>query len=250
MSSAVILTKAVGGNEAAAIFNSAFGSLLGIFVTPLELLFFVDVGESGAAGGGEGDIVAELSTKLVAIFGQLSMTVLAPMVLGQVLRRSDGLVRVVDASKPQLSTTGSLTLLLIIYTTFCDAFAAEAVDAGGGDAAGSSGIGSIVGAGCLVVCIQLTLMSLVFSMAKGSFAPQDVVAILFCATHKSLTLGVPVLKIVFDGLPQLPTLTTPLLMYHPTQIVLGGLLIPTVKAWMDGALSRGGGAKGGLPVHV
>ncbi|XP_067897423.1 sodium/bile acid cotransporter 7 isoform X3 [Heterodontus francisci] len=41
VSSAVILTKAVGGNEAAAIFNSAFGSFLGIVVTPLLLLLFV-----------------------------------------------------------------------------------------------------------------------------------------------------------------------------------------------------------------
>ncbi|XP_076428077.1 sodium/bile acid cotransporter 7 isoform X5 [Peromyscus maniculatus bairdii] len=40
VSSAVILTKAVGGNEAAAIFNSAFGSFLGIVVTPLLLLLF------------------------------------------------------------------------------------------------------------------------------------------------------------------------------------------------------------------
>ncbi|XP_072352208.1 sodium/bile acid cotransporter 7 isoform X4 [Scyliorhinus torazame] len=41
VSSAVILTKAVGGNEAAAIFNSAFGSFLGIVITPLLLLLFV-----------------------------------------------------------------------------------------------------------------------------------------------------------------------------------------------------------------
>jgi sodium/bile acid cotransporter 7 len=41
VSSAVILTKAVGGNEAAAIFNSAVGSFLGIIVTPLLLLVFV-----------------------------------------------------------------------------------------------------------------------------------------------------------------------------------------------------------------
>ncbi|XP_055406379.1 sodium/bile acid cotransporter 7 isoform X10 [Bubalus kerabau] len=41
VSSAVILTKAVGGNEAAAIFNSAFGSFLGIVVTPLLLLLFI-----------------------------------------------------------------------------------------------------------------------------------------------------------------------------------------------------------------
>jgi len=38
VSSATILTRAAGGNEAAAIFNSAFGSFLGIFVTPILLL--------------------------------------------------------------------------------------------------------------------------------------------------------------------------------------------------------------------
>jgi solute carrier family 10 (sodium/bile acid cotransporter), member 7 len=43
VSSAVILTRAVGGNEAAAIFNSAFGSFLGIIVTPLTLLYFVSI---------------------------------------------------------------------------------------------------------------------------------------------------------------------------------------------------------------
>ena len=55
VSSAVILTKSVGGNEvgvvlsaiitylfqAAAIFNSAMGSFLGIVFTPILLLVFV-----------------------------------------------------------------------------------------------------------------------------------------------------------------------------------------------------------------
>lgn len=41
VSSAVIFTRAVGGNEAAAIFNSAFGSFLGIFASPLLLFVFV-----------------------------------------------------------------------------------------------------------------------------------------------------------------------------------------------------------------
>ena len=41
VSSAVILTKAVGGNEAAAIFNSAFGSILGVVVTPAMLMALV-----------------------------------------------------------------------------------------------------------------------------------------------------------------------------------------------------------------
>jgi len=41
VSSAVIFTKAVGGNDAAAIFNSAFGSFLGIFASPILLYIFV-----------------------------------------------------------------------------------------------------------------------------------------------------------------------------------------------------------------
>lgn len=43
VSTAVILTKAVGGNEAGAVFNSALGSFLGIIITPLCLLLFVSI---------------------------------------------------------------------------------------------------------------------------------------------------------------------------------------------------------------
>ena len=44
VSSAVILTKSVGGNEAAAIFNSALGSIIGVVVTPALLLRMVKHG--------------------------------------------------------------------------------------------------------------------------------------------------------------------------------------------------------------
>lgn len=43
VSSAVIFTKAVGGNDAAAIFNSAFGSFLGIVVSPILVFLFVSI---------------------------------------------------------------------------------------------------------------------------------------------------------------------------------------------------------------
>ncbi|KAM7112011.1 sodium/bile acid cotransporter 7 isoform 2-T5 [Ciconia maguari] len=56
VSSAVILTKAVGGNEAAAIFNSAFGSFL--------------LGSSS-------------SVPFTSIFSQLFMTVVVPLIIGQ-----------------------------------------------------------------------------------------------------------------------------------------------------------------------
>ena len=40
------------------------------------------------------------------------------------------------------------------------------------------------------------------------------------------------LKIVFSGHPQLSIISIPLLVYHPTQILLGGFLVPMLRSWM------------------
>uniref|UniRef100_A0A7N5KFQ1 Solute carrier family 10 member 7 n=1 Tax=Ailuropoda melanoleuca TaxID=9646 RepID=A0A7N5KFQ1_AILME len=111
VSSAVILTKAVGGNEAAAIFNSAFGSFLGIVITPLLLLLFL--GSSS-------------SVPFTSIFSQLFMTVVVPLIIGQIVRRyiKDWLER----EKLPLGAVSSSVLLLIIYTTFCDTFSNPSID--------------------------------------------------------------------------------------------------------------------------
>ncbi|PIK37145.1 putative sodium/bile acid cotransporter 7-B isoform X2 [Apostichopus japonicus] len=168
VSSAVILTKAVGGNEAAAIFNSAFGSFLGIIVTPVLLLMFL--GSSS-------------SVPFSTIFSQLSVTVIVPLILGQFVRQyvKDWL----EQRKPPFGEVGKGVLLLIIYSTFCDTFSSTALQ----------------------------------------------------VNHKSIAgiivVGIPMLKIVFAGYEQLSLISIPLLIYHPTQILLGGLLINSIKEWME-----------------
>jgi len=44
--------------------------------------------------------------------------------------------------------------------------------------------------------------------------------------------------IVFEGDPKLAIITIPLLVYHPMQILLGSLLVPTLRKWVanDGVL--------------
>eukprot|EP00076_Gallus_gallus_P013245 XP_015131668.1 sodium/bile acid cotransporter 7 isoform X5 [Gallus gallus] len=167
VSSAVILTKAVGGNEAAAIFNSAFGSFLGIVITPLLLLLFL--GSSS-------------SVPFTSIFSQLFMTVVVPLIIGQIVRRyiKDWLER----RKPPFGTISSCVLLMIIYTTFCDTFANPNIDLD-----------------------KFSLIIIVF-------------------------IRIPMLKIVFAGYEHLSLISVPLLIYHPAQILLGSLLVPTIKSWM------------------
>ena len=95
-----------------------------------------------------------------------------------------------------------------------------------------------------LVAIELMLI-VVFTAATHlgarllGFARADVACVMFCAVHKSLTLGLPMAKIVFEGDPELPLISLPLLIWHPTQILLGGLLVPSVTVW----IRRGGGGE-------
>ncbi|XP_032003858.1 sodium/bile acid cotransporter 7 isoform X2 [Hylobates moloch] len=217
VSSAVILTKAVGGNEAAAIFNSAFGSFLGIVITPLLLLLFL--GSSS-------------SVPFTSIFSQLFMTVVVPLIIGQIVRRyiKDWLER----KKPPFGAISSSVLLMIIYTTFCDTFSNPNIDLDKF---------SLVLILLIIFSIQLSFMLLTFIFStrnNSGFTPADTVAIIFCSTHKSLTLGIPMLKIVFAGHEHLSLISVPLLIYHPAQILLGSVLVPTIKSWM---VSRQKGVK-------
>ncbi|XP_005386720.1 PREDICTED: sodium/bile acid cotransporter 7 isoform X1 [Chinchilla lanigera] len=217
VSSAVILTKAVGGNEAAAIFNSAFGSFLGIVVTPLLLLLFL--GSSS-------------SVPFTSIFSQLFMTVVVPLIIGQIVRRY--IKEWLERKKPPFGAISSSVLLMIIYTTFCDTFSNPHFDLDKF---------SLILILFIIVSIQLSFMLLTFIFStrnNSGFTPADTVAIIFCSTHKSLTLGIPMLKIVFAGHEHLSLISVPLLIYHPAQILLGSVLVPTIKSWM---VSRQKGVK-------
>lgn len=209
VSSAVILTKAVGGNEAAAIFNSAFGSFLGIVVTPVLLLLFL--GSSS-------------SVPFSSIFSQLFMTVVVPLIFGQICRRF--LREFLDRRKPPFGAVSSAVLLMIIYTTFCDTFSNPHIEL---DPT------SLLLVVLIIFSLQIGFMLLTFAFSTrmgSTFSPSDTVAIVFCSTHKSLTLGIPMLKIVFAGYEHLSLISVPLLIYHPAQILLGSVLVPTIRSWM------------------
>ncbi|XP_041905334.1 sodium/bile acid cotransporter 7 isoform X2 [Corvus kubaryi] len=153
VSSAVILTKAVGGNE-------------GIVITPLLLLLFL--GSSS-------------SVPFTSIFSQLFMTVVVPLIIGQIVRRyiKDWLER----KKPPFGAISSCVLLMIIYTTFCDTFANPNIDLDKF---------SLIIIVFIIFSVQMSFMFLTFLFStrnNSTFTPADTVAIIFCSTHKSLTLA-------------------------------------------------------------
>lgn len=50
-----------------------------------------------------------------------------------------------------------------------------------------------------------------------------------CSTHKTLALGLPLFKVIFQGRADLAVLCTPLLLQHPLQLVIGSAVAPRLK---------------------
>ncbi|KAF7244082.1 Sodium/bile acid cotransporter 7 [Varanus komodoensis] len=164
------------------------------------------------------------SVPFSSIFSQLFMTVVVPLIIGQIVRRY--IKEWLERKKPPFGAISSCVLLMIIYTTFCDTFSNPNIDLDKF---------SLIIIVFIIFSVQLGFMLLTFffSTRKNSgFTPADTVAIIFCSTHKSLTLGIPMLKIVFEGYEHLSLISVPLLIYHPAQILLGSVLVPTIKSWM------------------
>ncbi|XP_055938276.1 sodium/bile acid cotransporter 7-like isoform X1 [Argiope bruennichi] len=210
VSSAVLLTKKVGGNEAAAVFNSALGSFLGIFITPALLYLFFR---------GSGDV------PIWSVIFQLSLTVVFPVLLGQFIRIAVGYHLL--KHKKLLSVIGSFLLLLIIYTTFCDTFSNHE---------DAFTLSTVIITTVTVVLLQLIFLALAFCASTSSFlhfSAEDVIAILYCSTHKSLTLGFPILKVLYANEARFILISFPLLVYHPMQILIGSFLVPLLQKWMQ-----------------
>lgn len=104
----IVLTVSARGDQAAAIFNSACGNLLGVFVTPGWVL--VLLGQSAQINFG-------------ATILRLLIKVLFPLAFGQLLQfKFPAVKKFVDTHKPRFKAGQEFCLVIILYTVFCTTF--------------------------------------------------------------------------------------------------------------------------------
>lgn len=206
VSSSVALTAAARGDVAAAVFNATLSSLLGVVLTPLWLSFAL-----GAVG-------RELP--LGAVLLELVSWLVLPLVVGQLLRPLLGAVAA--RHKPKINVVDRLTILLLVYTSFCDSVKGGVWQQGGA----SLLISSVTSALLLGASLGIT-----WSAGKWlRFERGERIAALFCGSKKSLASGVPMAKVIFGAQPNLALVLLPIMIYHPLQLVVGG--------WLAGKFSR------------
>ena len=162
---------------------------------------------------------------LGSVVGKLALTVILPVAIGQSVRifTGDRLAFVL----PYLNIVNSCALLVIIYTTFCDTFYS------GSYTLDTFHILMII---ILICLLHTSLLWLSFNVSQCrpfSFPPSDVVAVTFSSTQKSLTLGIPMLKIIFHDPDKQSLLAIPLLVQEPVQILIGGFIVSSFKGWLQ-----------------
>jgi solute carrier family 10 (sodium/bile acid cotransporter), member 7 len=163
----LVLTKSSGGDEAAAIFNAAFGNMIGVFLSPVLILGYLGV-------------TSDLN--LFDVFYKLVLRVVVPVVVGQILQKTSKTVMdFTKAYKQHFKAAQQYALVFIVYAVFCKTFSED----------GESNIKDIF----IMIVVQFLLLCSLKILAWGLLKivfPQEPklrVAGLFICTHKTVSRG-------------------------------------------------------------
>jgi solute carrier family 10 (sodium/bile acid cotransporter), member 7 len=201
VSSSVALTAAARGNVPAAVFNATLSSLIGVVATPLWVSWRL---HREGGGGNVGGVIVDLLLWLVLplVLGQLSRPWLAEWA-----KRNKRFIQIVDRG----------TILLIIYTSFCDSIMRGVWSGQGVGAVGAAVVGSLI--------LFFAVMGIVGGVCRvAGFSLEDRIAAVFCGSKKTIASGVPMAQLIFAGDPRLGVILLPLMIYHPMQLVICGVL--------------------------
>ncbi|KAG2484749.1 hypothetical protein HYH03_016496 [Edaphochlamys debaryana] len=215
ISTNVVFTKQAGGNEAAALINAVIGNLIGIFVSPGWLKLYL--GESGQAPYED-------------IIQNLAITIIAPLIVGQLVQYF--LPDYVKKAQEYINfgKVGNLMIILLVWNTFCNTFYKDI------QLAASSWVPM------LFLLIGMFLFFSALSVALATFVPlkklfkfdkPDAVAVIMCGSTKTLALGMPLITVMYGKSANAGILSLPLIIYHATQCLLGSIMVPRIRSWVE-----------------
>jgi sodium/bile acid cotransporter 7 len=203
VSSSIVMVSIGGGNVPAAIFNASISGIIGVFVTPIWMSFFI----SGVVGFGE-----------FSVFGvifDLFIIIILPLILGMCFNRRFG--DWFAKNKNYLKYFDQSVILLVVYNSFAQSFSDRAFD----------------GFTVMQLAFLCVGMALLFFCVYGitlicckvmRFKDADTITALFCGSKKSLVHGVTMSKVIFADISGVGVLLLPLMIYHAVQLIIANLI--------------------------
>jgi len=200
VSSSVVMVSIAGGNIPAAIFNASISSLIGVFITPIWMSFLL------TSTNGHYD--------LAGVIGKLTLQVIVPVVLGLLLNQRLGWLAA--RNKSALRYFDQITILLIVYTAFCESFSRHSFEK-------ISAIDLL-----WLAALMLGLFFLIFGFITVlsrmlKFNREDRITALFCGSKKSLVQGSVMANVLFPGTIA-GVVLLPIMIYHALQLIVASII--------------------------
>ena len=217
----IVLSASTQADEASAVFNSTFGNILGIFLSPLLILGYL---------GTSGDI------SLGEVFLKLTLRVVVPLIFGQVVQKMFASVRkAFQTHKKKVKKVQELCLVFIVYTVFSRTFYSS-------NGAGATEVFIMI---LFQFILLISLMILAWYSLKVLFTdqPERRVTGLFACCMKTVALGIPLINSMYGNSENEALYTLPILIWHPMQLVIGSLLVPRLTKFIESENKRLGKGK-------
>lgn len=199
--SSIAFTSMAKGNVAGAVCSASFSNIIGMFITPILVSFFI-LGQSQHGFD---------PTKSIL---QITLLLLVPFILGQILRPYIFPYMVKVPSLVKAFDQGSI--LMVVYGAFSSAVVAGLWQ----QVSGITLLYLIIACSMLLTIVML----LAFYIPKWfGFNRADQVTIFFCSSKKTLASGVPMAQILFIGQP-LGMIVLPIMIFHQIQLMVCGVI--------------------------
>ncbi|CAF3587498.1 unnamed protein product [Rotaria sp. Silwood1] len=230
------MTKNAMGNEYSALLNAALGNVLGIFISPALVFYFMSnptINSLPSSPGGSENSRLDYGS----VMKNLGLTVLLPLFVGQVIHflwtKQVAYVR----EKFYFSELNSLALLALVWSVFCTAIATGSFQTIHGKDLGAL---VIIDAGIYIVFSLLIMITTRIPIRHWQFSREDTVAIMFCGATKTVAMGVPLINILYTGGDQevIGLLSLPLIMYHVEQLIMGAIEVLLLKKWVTTGIKK------------
>lgn len=207
--SSIAFVSIARGNVAGAVVAASFSNLAGILLTPILVAAFM--------GGQVGFSLGSVS--------RIALQLLAPFVLGQLLRR--WLAPWVFRHAKLTAITDRGSVVLVVYSAF-----SQGVVDGIWQRVSFANIAMIIVVSCIILALVLELSSR--SAKKLGFNRADQAVIIMCGSKKSLATGVPIATILFSP-ATVGIMVLPIMIFHQIQLIVCAILAKKLGERADGA---------------
>jgi solute carrier family 10 (sodium/bile acid cotransporter), member 7 len=196
--SSITFTSIANGNVAAAVCSASASNVLGVFLTPILMSFFMNT---------QGTIP-------LSAIGGVVMQILVPFLVGHMAR--PWVRQWVERNRTFTGFVDRGAILLVVYYAFGEAAA--------------NGLWHQLGLRDLIVlavlsCVLLAAVLFIVTAASRlfGFSRPDEIAIVFCGSKKSLGSGVPIASILFPA-SMIGAIILPLMLFHQIQLIVCAIL--------------------------